>query len=48
MGRSVGERTVRADASEKLLGTGEFVDDMQVPGHAAWGGSAGEDILARW
>jgi len=28
----VGERIVRADAHEKLLGTGEFVDDMQVPG----------------
>jgi len=28
----VGERTVRLDSTEKLLGTGEFVDDMQVPG----------------
>jgi selenium-dependent xanthine dehydrogenase len=28
----VGERTVRAEAKEKLLGTGEFVDDMQVSG----------------
>jgi selenium-dependent xanthine dehydrogenase len=28
----VGERTVRMDSTEKLLGTGEFVDDMQVPG----------------
>ncbi|MFZ0340597.1 MAG: selenium-dependent xanthine dehydrogenase, partial [Terracidiphilus sp.] len=28
----IGERTVRPDAHEKLLGTGEFVDDMQVPG----------------
>ena len=28
----VGERTVRPDAKDKLLGTGEFVDDMQVPG----------------
>jgi len=28
----VGERTVRPDAHEKLLGSGEFVDDMQVPG----------------
>ncbi len=28
----VGERMVRPDAHEKLLGTGEFVDDMQVPG----------------
>ena len=28
----VGERTVRPDAHEKLLGNGEFVDDMQVPG----------------
>jgi selenium-dependent xanthine dehydrogenase len=28
----VGERMVRPDANEKLLGTGEFVDDMQVPG----------------
>ena len=28
----VGERTVRPDAKRKLLGTGEFVDDMQVPG----------------
>ena len=27
-----GERTVRMDSTEKLLGTGEFVDDMQVPG----------------
>ena len=33
----VGDRTVRVDSDEKLLGTGEFVDDMQVPGmlHAA-------------
>ena len=29
---NVGARTVRADAAEKLLGTGEFVDDMQIPG----------------
>ncbi len=28
----MGERTVRPDAKEKLLGSGEFVDDMQVPG----------------
>jgi selenium-dependent xanthine dehydrogenase len=28
----VGERIVRPDAQSKLLGTGEFVDDMQVPG----------------
>ena len=28
----VGERTVRLDAQDKLLGSGEFVDDMQVPG----------------
>ena len=28
----VGTRTVRVDSTEKLLGTGEFVDDMQVPG----------------
>jgi len=28
----VGERMVRPDAQGKLLGTGEFVDDMQVPG----------------
>ena len=28
----VGERTVRPDSNAKLLGTGEFVDDMQVPG----------------
>lgn len=28
----VGERVVRVDSEEKLLGTGEFVDDMQVPG----------------
>jgi selenium-dependent xanthine dehydrogenase len=28
----VGARTVRLDAAEKLLGTGEFVGDMQVPG----------------
>lgn len=28
----VGARMVRPDAAEKLLGTGEFVDDMQVPG----------------
>ncbi len=27
----VGERIVRPDAHDKLLGTGEFVDDMQVP-----------------
>ena len=33
----IGTRTVRVDSKEKLLGTGEFVDDMQVPGmlHAA-------------
>ena len=31
-GAGVGGRTVRADAAEKLLGTGEFVDDMQVAG----------------
>ena len=32
-GRSyVGERTVRVDAQEKLLGSGEFCDDMQLPG----------------
>lgn len=28
----MGARTVRPDAAGKLLGTGEFVDDMQVPG----------------
>lgn len=28
----IGTRTVRVDSTEKLLGTGEFVDDMQVPG----------------
>ena len=28
----VGTRAVRVDSKEKLLGTGEFVDDMQVPG----------------
>ena len=28
----VGERAVRLDSTEKLLGTGEFVDDMQIPG----------------
>lgn len=28
----MGSRTVRPDAAEKLIGTGEFVDDMQVPG----------------
>ncbi len=28
----VGERTLRPDSNAKLLGTGEFVDDMQVPG----------------
>jgi selenium-dependent xanthine dehydrogenase len=28
----VGARMVRVDSQEKLLGTGEFVDDMQVPG----------------
>ena len=28
----VGERMVRLDAKEKLLGSGEFVDDMQVAG----------------
>jgi selenium-dependent xanthine dehydrogenase len=28
----VGARTVRVDSTEKLLGTGEFVDDMKVPG----------------
>ncbi len=28
----IGGRTVRRDSSEKLLGTGEFVDDMCVPG----------------
>jgi selenium-dependent xanthine dehydrogenase len=27
----IGARTVRVDSREKLLGTGEFVDDMQVP-----------------
>lgn len=31
-GAHVGERTVRVDAQEKLLGSGEFVDDMQLPG----------------
>lgn len=33
----VGTRAVRLDSAEKLLGTGEFVDDMHVPGmlHAA-------------
>ncbi|MGA2571423.1 MAG: selenium-dependent xanthine dehydrogenase [Terracidiphilus sp.] len=31
-GVRVGDRTVRPDVAEKLLGTGEFVDDMQVPG----------------
>jgi selenium-dependent xanthine dehydrogenase len=28
----VGSRMVRVDSDEKLLGTGEFVDDMKVPG----------------
>ncbi|MGA3162427.1 MAG: selenium-dependent xanthine dehydrogenase [Terracidiphilus sp.] len=28
----VGARMVRVDSDEKLLGTGEFVDDMKVPG----------------
>ncbi len=28
----VGARMVRVDSEEKLLGTGEFVDDMKVPG----------------
>jgi selenium-dependent xanthine dehydrogenase len=28
----IGTRTVRVDSTEKLLGTGEFVDDMQVAG----------------
>jgi len=28
----IGARTVRLDSAEKLLGAGEFVDDMQVPG----------------
>jgi selenium-dependent xanthine dehydrogenase len=28
----VGARTVRVDSEEKLLGTGEFVDDMKLPG----------------
>lgn len=28
----VGQRALRIDAEEKLLGTGEYVDDMQVPG----------------
>jgi len=31
-GANIGERTVRAEAKEKTLGTGQFVDDMQVPG----------------
>ena len=31
-GARVGDRTVRADAKDKLLGRGEFVGDMQVPG----------------
>lgn len=31
-GARVGERTVRAEAREKLLGSGEFVDDMRVEG----------------
>jgi selenium-dependent xanthine dehydrogenase len=31
-GSGVGDRAVRADAREKLLGIGEFVDDMQVDG----------------
>jgi len=31
-GAGVGERAVREEAKEKLLGAGEFVDDMQVPG----------------
>ena len=31
-GANLGERLVRAEAKEKLLGTGEFVDDMRVPG----------------
>ncbi|SPE22834.1 Xanthine dehydrogenase family protein, molybdopterin-binding subunit [Candidatus Sulfotelmatomonas gaucii] len=31
-GANVGERTARAEAKEKLLGTGEFVDDLRVPG----------------
>ena len=28
----VGDRTIRVDSTSKLLGTGEFVDDMVVPG----------------
>ena len=31
-GALVGERAVRPDAKDKLLGSGEFVGDMQVPG----------------
>jgi selenium-dependent xanthine dehydrogenase len=31
-GGRIGTRTTRLDAAEKLLGTGEFVDDMQVEG----------------
>jgi selenium-dependent xanthine dehydrogenase len=30
-GGKVGARALRVDSTEKLLGTGEFVDDMQVP-----------------
>ena len=31
-GCGVGERASRIDAAEKILGTGEYVDDMKVPG----------------
>ena len=31
-GSGVGERASRIDAAEKILGTGEYVDDMKVPG----------------
>jgi len=31
-GAGIGTRAIRLDATEKLLGTGEFVDDMQVEG----------------
>ncbi|MHC1759067.1 MAG: selenium-dependent xanthine dehydrogenase [Negativicutes bacterium] len=32
VGCGVGERASRIDAAEKILGTGEYVDDMKVPG----------------
>ena len=31
VGNGVGERATRIDAAEKILGTGEYVDDMKVP-----------------